>query len=102
MIFKSPYWTTKTKIDTLSRWILVHSFLYYELNYNVVPDHMFDANCNQLQEFIVAHPDEFKRSTYYYALEEFDGSTGYGFYQKLNFEHLMLVERDAYYLKERY
>lgn len=102
MKFLSPYWTDKVKIDTLSRWILIHSYLYYELDHSIVPDHMFDNNCNQLLGFIEATPKEFKRSRYYYAFKDFDGSSGFGLYQRLNREHKELVIRDAYYLRERY
>lgn len=101
MIFNSPYWSNKTKIELLQRWILVHSYLYYELNTSVVDDHMYDANSKQLVNLQDSHRKAFKESIYYYAMKEFDGSTGFGYVQKLNQEHYDLVERDAHWINNR-
>ena len=53
------------KIQLLERWILVHSFIYYELNDNIVSDFDYDANAKQLADLKREYPDEFKRSRYY-------------------------------------
>lgn len=99
---RNPYFTEELKISTLQRWVLVHSFLYYDLNYNVVSDHVFDDNCKQLYQLKLKRPRTYKGSRYGYAMQSFDGSTGYGFHALLTEEHRLLVERDAYHLKERY
>lgn len=96
MIFNNPYWTGKQKIELLQRWILVHSYIYYELNDSVVPDAQFDNNCRHLIRLQKAYPDDFKESRYYYAMNEFDGSTGYGFYEKLDPDMQNNISRDAY------
>jgi hypothetical protein len=102
MDFKNPYWTVTTRIQTLQRWILVHSFIYYDLNSSIVPDHMFDDNSRQLAYFKKKRPLDWKRAKYSYAMKDFDGGTGYGFVDKLNYEDRLLIERDAYYIKERF
>lgn len=65
MKFKNPYWTNKTKIELLSRWIAVHCIAYYELDNNVVSDEMFDNNVKQLKSIASNDPKSFKLSSYY-------------------------------------
>jgi hypothetical protein len=101
MEFPSPYWNAKTKIELLQRWLLVHSFIYYELNNNVVSDEMYDMNSKQLAEMQNKYPDDFIKSKYYYAMKEFDGSTGFGFVEKLTADHYERVTRDAYMITQR-
>jgi hypothetical protein len=98
MKFSSPYWNNRTKIQLLQRWILVHSFIYYELNKNIVSDQMFDSNSKQLVELQEADTKAFKQSRYYYAMKSFDGSSGFGFTDKLNEYDFECVTRDAYRL----
>jgi NAD-dependent DNA ligase adenylation domain len=59
------------------RQILVHSFLYYQLNENIISDHTFDLWSKELAELIKNYPDTFKQSVYYEGFKEFDGSSGY-------------------------
>lgn len=102
MEFPNPYFTTKLKIEMLQRWILIHSYLYYDLNYNIVSDERFDNNCHQLYEMRKRFPKTYKKSRFYYAMKEFNGSTGFGFVELLNKEHREIVERDAFYLRRTY
>lgn len=83
MVFRNPYWTWKTKLDLLARWIIVHSIIYYELDGNVVSDKMFDSNSHQFVRLVDEHPEEFKRSTYYKTMKGFDGSTGFDLFHRL-------------------
>lgn len=100
MKFNNPYWSNKTKIQMLQRWILVHSFLYYELNNSIVSDEMFDKNSKQLTTMKRKFAKSYKEALFGYAMKDFDGSTGYGFHNNLKEEHRLLIERDAYYLKQ--
>lgn len=102
MKFSNPYLSNKDKIELLQKWILVHSYLYYELNYSVVSDNKFDKNCVQLMELKIKYPKLWKKSKYYYAMKDFDGSTGYGFYEKLKEEHKMIIEMVANHLRRNY
>jgi NAD-dependent DNA ligase len=102
MKFNNPYWSNKTKIELLQRWILTHSFLYYELNYTIVSDERFDQNSQQLARAKEKFPKSWKESKYSYAMQDFDGSTGFGYVQQLDPEHRGAIERDAWYLRRKY
>lgn len=72
------YWDNVTKISYLQRRVIVHSILYYELNESCITDKEFDAISYQLVHLQTSVDEaEFKASTYYYALYDFDGSTGF-------------------------
>lgn len=98
----NPYFKTVTKIELLQRFILTHSFLYYNLNYSIVSDERFDKNSQQLVKFQEKYPDDWKKSRYYYAMKDFDGSTGFGYVEKLKPEHREIIERDAWWLRKKY
>lgn len=100
MEFSNPYWGEATKIQVLQRWILIHSFLYYEMDHTFVEDHVYDRNAEQLKVMMETNPDKAKRSRYAYAFEGYDASTGFDVLSKLNKEHLDLVRRDAWNLKD--
>ena len=57
--------TIKDRIECLERSILVNSFVYYELNDNILPDYKYDANTVQLENFAKQFPAEFIKSRYY-------------------------------------
>lgn len=62
MHFNNPYFTIEAKLDLLSKWILVHSILYYELNNSIVSDSMFDNNCRQYRQMALEYPESFQNS----------------------------------------
>ena len=70
------------------RQALVHSILYYEMNANTVPDHVFDAWAHELAELQIAHPQE--SAAVEYMRDEFKDWTGDGG------SHLPLLEPKAY------
>jgi hypothetical protein len=57
--------------------ILVHSFLYYQLDTNIIPDHTYDLWCKELAEWQKENPELFKLTVYYQEFKDFDGSSGY-------------------------
>lgn len=60
------------------RQILTHSYLYYQMNTNIIDDYTYDSWCSELVELQRTHPTESSNVKFYY--EEFltfDGSTGY-------------------------
>ena len=59
------------------RQLLVHSFLYYQLNENIISDHTFDLWSKELAKAIIDHPETFKQSVYADGFKNFDGSSGY-------------------------
>ena len=52
--------------------------MYYEYNESCVTDAYYDSISQQLIELQrTCSPEEFKKSTYYYAMHDFDGTTGF-------------------------
>lgn len=64
-------------IERKRRQVLVHSFLYYQLNQNVISDFIFDDWCKHLVELQATFPKESKQAEYAKEFEGFDGSSGY-------------------------
>lgn len=58
------------------RQLLVHSFLYYQMNENIISDHTFDQWSKEMADLIKEHPETFKQTVYYEGFKDFDGSTG--------------------------
>lgn len=83
MKFSNPYWSKTTKLELLQKWILVHSCIYYDLNTNIVDDNMFDMNSKQLAEAIARLPETHKKTKWYEAFKDFDGSSGFDLMKKL-------------------
>lgn len=71
------YWSNKTKISYLQRRVIVHSLIYYVMDSSVITDKQFDAIAYQLVDMQKSDPRAFEQSTYYYAMNDFDGSTGF-------------------------
>lgn len=77
---KAPamYWSNTAKISYLQRRIIVWSIMYYENNESCVPDFVYDGVSRQLVALQKeATQEEWEKSTYYYAMFDFDGSTGF-------------------------
>lgn len=91
----NQYLTPMEKIRMIQRWVLVHCYLYYELNSSVVSDHVFDANMRQLDTLRISYPKGWKKSSWSYVFVGFDPSTGYGLTSKLKREDLNIIIRDA-------
>lgn len=64
-------------VNRRQRQILVHSFLYYQLNENIISDYTFDLWSKELAEVMQNEPELVKQSVYYEAFKDFDGSSGY-------------------------
>lgn len=54
-----------SQINRRERQILVHSYIYYDLNDNVLEDYQYDAMARDLAKLIREYPEEFLRSEYY-------------------------------------
>jgi NADH/NAD ratio-sensing transcriptional regulator Rex len=93
MRFKNPYWSNKTKIELLQKWILVHSIIYYQFDDNIATDAKYDANSKQLAELIKIDPGAHKASKWYYVFKDYgkDGSTT-GYYLFTNLKKRDKVE----------
>lgn len=72
------YWSDTAKISYLQRRIIVYSIMYYEHDESCVSDKEYDSISYQLVELQKKVSKEaFEKSTYYYAMYDFDGSTGF-------------------------
>lgn len=78
------YWDIKTKIEYLQRRIIVYSIAYYELNNNIVSDKYYDEISKQLVVLQKENKSVVKETMYGYVFHDFDGSTGFDLYDKLN------------------
>ncbi len=77
---KAPciYWSDSTKISYIQRRIIVYSIMYYENDESCVSDKYYDDISKQLVKLQNdADFSEFRKSTYFYAMYDFDGSTGF-------------------------
>lgn len=79
--------TTPEYINFLQRYIIVHSYIYYELNNNVISDKQYDAKSKELVRYKNDYPELWRTSEYYKQFgDEYNGSTGFTLYHDLN-EH---------------
>lgn len=86
------YWDDHVKISYLQRRIIVYSIMYYEMNESCISDKQYDDISHQLVQLQSSVPEaEWKKSTYYYAMYDFDGSTGFDIPSRL-------TEKDRAYL----
>ena len=77
--------TTQEYIDWLQRFIIVHSYIYYELDNNVISDREYDARAKELNEYKNNYPELWESSMYYKQFgDEYNGATGYGLYDALD------------------
>lgn len=98
------YWSDSTKISYLQRRIIVYSIMYYEYDDSCVTDAFYDSISRQLVELQKSCSfEEFRKSTYYYAMYDFDGSTGFDIPSRLtkyDREYLTQVANHVYRLWE--
>lgn len=94
MKFTNPYWSNKLRISSLQRWVIVQSIIYYELSGSIVTDKVFDENARQLVQMQKDFPNEAKESEYWYLFYDFDGTTGFDLYGRLN-------KKDKQYLMQQ-
>lgn len=88
------YWDVKTKMSWLQRRVIIYSIMYYELNESCISDKDFDELSHQLVELMNSTDiSECEKSTYWYCMYDFDGSTGFHLYGRLN-------KSDKVYLKQ--
>lgn len=94
------YWSDSAKISYLQRQIIVYSIMYYEQNESCVSDKYYDSLSYQLVDLQKSCDiEELKKSTYYYAMYDFDGSTGFDIPSKLtkhDLEYLTSIASHVY------
>lgn len=74
-------------IDFLQRFIILHSYIYYELNNNIISDKKYDEKSKELVRYKNKYPELWKNSMYYKQFgDEYNGATGFTLYHDLD-EH---------------
>ena len=79
------YWSIKTRIEFLQRKILVSCIFYYELDDTILTDNEYNIISQQLID-LMSKTDKsiVEKTKYYYVFKDFDKSTGFDLYSKLN------------------
>lgn len=67
------------KILQRRRQILVHSYIYYELDDSLVEDSKWSKWSRELVDLQKFYPDISKEAPYYESFKDFDASTGFDF-----------------------
>lgn len=57
--------------------LLVHSFLYYQLDKNIISDYTFDLWSSELAKAMKDYPSLAERTFHYKFFKNFDGSSGF-------------------------
>lgn len=93
--------STQEYINFLQRFIIVHSYIYYELNDNVISDKDYDVKAKELVRYKNEYPELWKSSEYYKQFgDDYNGATGFSLYHELN-EHQKLIIQSIAYLRHR-
>lgn len=93
--------STQEYINFLQRFIIVHSYIYYELNDNVISDKDYDAKAKELVRYKNEYPELWNSSEYYKQFgDDYNGATGFSLYHELN-EHQKRIIQSIAYLRHR-
>lgn len=68
--------TIEEKIRQRRRQMLVHSYIYYELNENIVSDSQWSKWAKELEKLQHDYPEESKHVEFYEMFQNWDGSSG--------------------------
>jgi NAD-dependent DNA ligase len=69
--------TITEKIQQRRYQMLVHSYIYYQLNDSIVSDIDFDRWSKELVELTERYPEEARKARYHEEFKNFDGSSGF-------------------------
>lgn len=93
------YWNNTTKMEYLQRRIIIYSIMYYELSESCVTDKFFDGISKQLVNLMKHSTNEqCEKTHYWYAMHDFDGTTGFDIPDRLNKEDRMYLTTIAKYI----
>ena len=68
--------TIEERIRQRRRQMLVHSYIYYELNQNIISDATWSKWAKELAQLQKDYPEESKRVEEYEQFQDWDGSSG--------------------------
>ena len=79
-------------IDFLQRFIILHSYIYYELDNNYISDMEYDKKSKELVQYKNEYPDLWKNSMYYKQFgDDYSGATGFTLYHDLDDEQKKII-----------
>lgn len=88
--------TMLERINFLQRYIIVHSYIYYELDNNVISDKVYDAKSRELVGYKDLYPELWIRSEYYEQFgHDYNGATGFTLYHGLNQKQQTIIRSIA-------
>lgn len=94
--------STQELINFLQRFIIVHSYIYYALDSNVISDKEYDSKSKVLVELKNLYPDEWVNSEYYEQFgDDYTGATGFTLYDDLN-DHQKAIIRSIANQRPKY
>lgn len=89
-------------IDWLQRYIIVHSYIYYELNNNVVSDKQYDAKAKELVKYKNDYPELWRSSEYHKQFgDDYNGSTGFTLWHDLDDRQKDIIRSIAHTIIKR-
>lgn len=94
-MYKKPlYWTDALFLNFLQRVILIHSYLYYEKDNSIWSDKKYDEVARQLTNIQEEYTTKWikNKTQYGYCFYDFDGTTGFDLWDRLN-------EKDRQFIK---
>lgn len=75
-------WNIIDKVNFLQRKIILNSIAYYELNTSKLTDKEYDELSRQLVD--MQKDVDVQKTQYWYVMYDFDGTTGFDLYHRLN------------------
>lgn len=87
--------TPLQELNRRERQVLIHAYLYYKLNKNLVGDDLYDYFSFDLDRLIKKYPEDFKKSVFYEDFKGFNPSSGY----YLNYDQPWVRDKAFWLLK---
>lgn len=93
--------STLDYISWLQRYIIVHSYIYYECDDNVISDKQYDAKAKELVKYKNDYPELWKASEYYKQFgDDYNGATGFTLFHDLNDRQQKIIRSIAYVIRK--
>ena len=95
--------TTYERINFLQRYIIVHSYIYYELDNNIISDKEYDVKSKELVKYKNDYPELWIRSEYYEQFgHDYNGATGFTLYHGLTENQQKIIRNIAHNILQNY
>ena len=96
-MYKNPYMSNAEKLSGLQRFILVHCYLYYEMDNPVISDASYTELCEQYEEVLAQSSESDKEcSRFWHAFDDFDVSTGADLQSRLKADEAQYIGQIAW------